>query len=295
LWRSRVPADKTNVGFVSDAVAGVDWGAPSVVLAAVAAVLLYVLGGKRQRRSVSYVVSAGLGAAGFLISGWIGVATASMAVSYRIFQSLRAPWQAIITWTAGLTIFTSITLAITALDPASTRERAASGPGGWIDSTVGVTEDVATSLALSVAVLVASVVVTVFVWRKRGLVLASVRTTEGYPPAFFYQGRANPALKTIPEQQRDPRRQFTAAQRREILKKQDGLCAYQTEVREHPQWESFRSGISWETDHIVPHSAGGLTDSPNGQVLCASCNRAKGNTVGVEARQRAARYWASND
>ena len=32
----------------------------------------------------------------------------------------------------------------------------------------------------------------------------------------------------------------------------------------------------WEPDHIVPWSAGGLTDVTNGQAVCRACNRKKG-------------------
>jgi superfamily II DNA or RNA helicase len=36
---------------------------------------------------------------------------------------------------------------------------------------------------------------------------------------------------------------------------------------------------NWEADHVIPYSKGGETDTRNGQALCQSCNRSKGNTV----------------
>ncbi len=34
---------------------------------------------------------------------------------------------------------------------------------------------------------------------------------------------------------------------------------------------------NWEADHIIPYSKGGKTENWNGQALCSTCNREKGN------------------
>ena len=39
----------------------------------------------------------------------------------------------------------------------------------------------------------------------------------------------------------------------------------------------------WEPDHIVPWSAGGLTDVTNGQAVCRACNRKKGGKHNAES------------
>ena len=39
-----------------------------------------------------------------------------------------------------------------------------------------------------------------------------------------------------------------------------------------------------EADHVIPHSKGGFTNNLNGQMLCASCNRQKGNKMPLELR-----------
>lgn len=41
-------------------------------------------------------------------------------------------------------------------------------------------------------------------------------------------------------------------------------------------------GDDWEADHIVPFSKGGVTTLENGQAVCKSCNRKKGDKMAVK-------------
>lgn len=67
----------------------------------------------------------------------------------------------------------------------------------------------------------------------------------------------------------DPQRNFSSAQKKEILLRSNGHCVgCGQEV-----------GSNWHADHIVPHSRGGRTEVSNGQALCQPCNSRKSAKV----------------
>ena len=65
------------------------------------------------------------------------------------------------------------------------------------------------------------------------------------------------------------RRRFNKAERVALYVATGGMCSV------------CRAELSggWEADHVVPHSAGGPTDTANAQALCRTCNRRKGANV----------------
>ncbi|HVM20271.1 MAG TPA: DEAD/DEAH box helicase family protein [Egibacteraceae bacterium] len=67
----------------------------------------------------------------------------------------------------------------------------------------------------------------------------------------------------------DPRRRFSAAERAALYLAAGGRCV-ECDV------ELDRG---WHSDHVDPHSRGGITDVINGQALCPPCNLKKGNRV----------------
>lgn len=71
----------------------------------------------------------------------------------------------------------------------------------------------------------------------------------------------------------DPRRLFTAKQRREILKRDGQCCAY---CGRHVTGDE---GDRIFIDHVIPHKVGGATVVENGVVACGTCNSAKGARV----------------
>jgi hypothetical protein len=149
-----------------------------------------------------------------------------------------------------------------------------------------------TTLAILIRVLaillaIAGIILAITIWRK----MRRRNTGSKIHPDMMYEGRPNPRLKTLPENQRDPKRTFTAKMREEKLDEQHGYCNYQKTIHAHPDWEAYRSGIQWEGDHIVPHAAGGATNYENLQVLCADCNSAKTDTYGSEATERIEHMW----
>lgn len=82
---------------------------------------------------------------------------------------------------------------------------------------------------------------------------------------------------------RDPKhlslRQFDSDQRLEIYERQDGQCANGAKcktVGNDDGQQVFEIG-QMDADHIVPWSKGGKTDVGNGQMLCITCNRSKGD------------------
>lgn len=82
---------------------------------------------------------------------------------------------------------------------------------------------------------------------------------------------------------RDPKhlniRAFSDDQRRTIFEHQDGRCASGTKCKDPENADGkkvFALG-DMDADHIVPWSKGGKTDTANGQMLCVSCNRSKGD------------------
>lgn len=64
-----------------------------------------------------------------------------------------------------------------------------------------------------------------------------------------------------------PQRTFTEEQRMTIFRKYSGICQ---SCGKEVKWDEFNA------DHIVAFSKGGKTTIANGQLLCASCNIAKG-------------------
>uniref|UniRef100_A0AB39CF30 HNH endonuclease n=1 Tax=Cutibacterium phage vB_CacS-HV1 TaxID=3236917 RepID=A0AB39CF30_9CAUD len=42
-------------------------------------------------------------------------------------------------------------------------------------------------------------------------------------------------------------------------------------------WNTYQLPTSPEADHITPVSRGGLNTLDNGQIICRTCNRSKGN------------------
>ena len=66
----------------------------------------------------------------------------------------------------------------------------------------------------------------------------------------------------------DKRRHFNTKERQALFIISGGKCQicnqYLTE--------------DWEPDHIIPYCQGGATDVTNGQALCRTCNRKKGDT-----------------
>ena len=71
----------------------------------------------------------------------------------------------------------------------------------------------------------------------------------------------------------DPRRLFTAMQRRQILERDGSCCAY---CGRHVTGEE---GDRIYIDHVVPHVLGGQTVIDNGVVACGTCNSSKGAKV----------------
>lgn len=65
----------------------------------------------------------------------------------------------------------------------------------------------------------------------------------------------------------DAQRAFTEQQRMTIFRKYNGVCQ---NCKKEIKWEEFQA------DHIVPFTKGGKTTVANGQLLCTSCNIAKG-------------------
>lgn len=75
-------------------------------------------------------------------------------------------------------------------------------------------------------------------------------------------------------QTKDGNRSFTQEQRLAIFRRDEGCCRLQIKCTgEKLGWGD------WHADHIIPHSQGGTTTVANGQVACAACNSAKGNTI----------------
>lgn len=72
----------------------------------------------------------------------------------------------------------------------------------------------------------------------------------------------------------DPRRRFTPTERASLWLVANGRCVECAAVLEP----------GWHSDHIDPHSRGGITDVINGQALCPPCNLSKGNRVTDDLR-----------
>lgn len=74
-------------------------------------------------------------------------------------------------------------------------------------------------------------------------------------------------------------RSFTASQRRVIYERQRGRCANGTKCKDPSNSDGKKvfDLKDMDADHIVPWSKGGRTEESNGQMLCVSCNRSKGD------------------
>lgn len=270
----------------------VDLDQPTWLLAGIALALLIVLSSRRRRFSPTYLLSAGFGAAGFVLSGWVGLLTFLLALSYRVFQRLRAPWQLLITVTAAVSAWAGTVLLLDHYHRAPEHPTAVRGDDAWSRTTDTVTAIATTSALLWACLACGAVLTTVFARRMR---LQSKYPYRGLgmdaDRAMMYGGLLNPNLVTLPEGKRDPRRTFPASMREERLDEQGGVCAYQARVSAHPRWEPYRSGVQWHADHIVPWASGGATDYPNLQILCADCNSAKSDAYGVKAMKKVERRW----
>lgn len=278
---------------VTLAQASINLNEPNLLLAGAALGVLILAAAGKRRWTFMYLVSASFGAAGFLLSCWVGIATFTLALSYRIFQRLRAPWQALVTVSVGLAGFAGLVLLLDAAGVTSLRRDKRPKDGGlWADITAAV-NNVATSPPLLWACLLGGAAATaVIVWRMRLAAKYPYRGLgQGADPDMMYRGITNPNLVTLPVDDRDPRRTFTAKMREQKLDTQGGVCAYQARVPNHPRWEPFRSGVQWEGDHIIPWAAGGATNLPNLQILCADCNSAKSDAYGDKAMKKVQRRW----
>lgn len=286
-------ADNVRVKTLDKFLDGIDWNAPNVLLAIASLILLSFAAPKKKRFAVSYMVSAVLGAGGFLLSAWAGVLTTCMAFMYRLFQSFSKPWQAFLTVTSGLTIFTGLAWFIRGNDPGAASDKAGNAYNGILGWFTRIADGIADNAALGMIIFVAGAAGTVYLyWRMR---MKTLRPYRGLGVKVnreqMYQGMVNPDLMVLPEQKRDPRRVFPAKMRTEKLDRQQGLCAYQGLVGNHPRWEPYRSGVQWEGDHIVPHAVGGATNFVNLQVLCADCNSAKSDKFGSAAVKAIQERW----
>lgn len=79
---------------------------------------------------------------------------------------------------------------------------------------------------------------------------------------------------------KDSKRLFTDVQRRIIWAQAKNPRCCMRACREPLTWETF------EVDHIVPHSKGGVTDLSNAALICKSCNAAKGNRTAAVGSTR---------
>lgn len=75
---------------------------------------------------------------------------------------------------------------------------------------------------------------------------------------------------------KDDRRAFSEAERIAIYRRDGGLCQMCLEQGK-PEKECRVPWSQYDTDHVVPHSKGGLTTTENAQLLCAYHNRTKSN------------------
>lgn len=84
---------------------------------------------------------------------------------------------------------------------------------------------------------------------------------------------------------KDERRAFSELERILVYRRDKGLCqACLAEGK--PELEARVAWSEYETDHVVPHARGGMTEKANAQVLCGFHNAQKGAKV-VEPARRA--------
>lgn len=279
---------------IEKVVSSINWGAPSIVLAILTTASLILFSRKAKRFTPMWIFSAVGAGAGFLLGGWVGLFTLSMAISYRFFQKLVKPWQAILTWTAGVSGFALLVWMVQSLDPKAVHEGTSGGVGNSIlDGFTTVVDAIAQNRNMLMLGLFGGAIATYLVWRRMHGKKFNPYMGEGdkVPSEMMYNGLKNPDLQVIPPEQRDPTRVFSSKQRSEKLQEQKGVCAYQGVASNHPKWEAFRSGVQWEGDHIIPHAVGGATNSVNLQMLCADCNGAKSSKYGALAMEAIEKMW----
>lgn len=282
------------MGIVTDFLTKTDWGAPSATLALLALVILVIPAGKKFRTSPMGLLSAVFGAGGFLLAGWIGILTFSIAASYRVFYKLKGKQQFFATVVAGFTLFSVLSFFLTKVDPAAAAERRGSATGSVVEEISTIIADIAgnaTRIAVG-ALLLTAVISLVVLGRRHRKRNPYRRMGLGVDAEQMYRGLVNPNLTPVPEERRDPERSFPAKMRARKLKEQKGYCAY-NHLAAHPKWEPYREGIQWEGDHIVPHAVGGATNFVNLQMLCADCNSAKSSKMFREAERAVEERWKS--
>lgn len=90
---------------------------------------------------------------------------------------------------------------------------------------------------------------------------------------LFFEYLSN---KKIDLSQLDMKRAFNEADKIKIYRDNEGLCQLCLKEGKSDK-EATVSWKEFEADHILPHSKGGKTEPWNGQVLCRTHNRRKGN------------------
>jgi 5-methylcytosine-specific restriction endonuclease McrA len=90
---------------------------------------------------------------------------------------------------------------------------------------------------------------------------------------LFFEYLSN---KKIDLSQLDMKRTFNEADKIKIYRDNEGLCQLCLKEGKSDK-EATVSWKEFEADHILPHSKGGKTEPWNGQVLCRTHNRRKGN------------------
>jgi len=78
----------------------------------------------------------------------------------------------------------------------------------------------------------------------------------------------------------DPERLFTAEERYEMWKRQNGICPL---TGKNIPEEEINNHTLWSGDHIFPHSKGGPTTLENAQLVCKKANLKKSDKINYEA------------
>lgn len=280
------------MGVLGNSIQNIHWGQPAYVLAALSIIILAVFSGKKFRSSPMGIASAIFGGIGFIVAGWLGIFTFSIALSYRLFHKLKAPKQFWVTLFSSFTIFALLSYGILKIDPQAGVERKNGNLGGVFlimnDSITWLAEH---AIDLLLIIFIIIVLVGLFLLRKR---IRKNNPYKGYGGKVsadqMYKGLKNPDMKVIPESQRDPVRVFSLSMRKKKLEDQKGMCRYASQSY-HPNWEPYREGIQWEGDHIIPHAVGGATNYKNLQMLCADCNSAKSSLMFDKADEAVEKRW----
>ena len=88
--------------------------------------------------------------------------------------------------------------------------------------------------------------------------------------SYIPRSYRNPSTRATTYQRRQEQgsRTFSKSMKEQKYQEQNGMCPHCGRHCDYNQMEG---------DHIVPYSKGGKTDYSNLQMLCAPCNRSKGN------------------